>query len=153
MFNRRRMAGVTLVELIVAIVIVGIALAGLVAAYTRASIASADPVVTQQMLAIAESMMEEVMLKPFASGGGGSAPGATRAQYDDINDYANYTLQGVTDADGNAIAGLGRYQVSVTVAPLATDLPGVATGNARRINVTVSHGSDSLTLSGWRTSQ
>lgn len=153
MFNRRRMAGVTLVELIVAIVIVGIALAGLVAAYTRASIASADPVVTQQMLAIAESMMEEVMLKPFASGDGGSAPGATRAQYDDINDYANYTLQGVTDADGNAIAGLGRYQVSVTVAPLATDLPGVATGNARRINVMVSHGSDSLTLSGWRTSQ
>lgn len=151
MSNSRRMAGVTLVELIVAIVIVGIALAGLVAAYNRASVASADPVVTQQMLAIAESMMEEVMLKPFASSGG--AAGATRAQYDDINDYANYTLQPVTDADGNAIAGLGRYRVSVAIDPVAEALPGVAAEHARRINVTVSHGSESLTLSGWRTSQ
>ena len=64
MSNKRRMAGVTLVELVVAMVIVGIALAGLVSVYNRASIASTDPLITQQMLAIGETMMEEVMLKP-----------------------------------------------------------------------------------------
>ena len=149
MSNRRRMAGVTLVELIVAIVIVGAALAGLVAAYNRASVASADPVITQQMLAIAESMMEEAMLKPFAGGDG--TKGATRASYDEIGDYANYTAQAVTDADGLAIPGLGRYRVSVAVDPVATALPGVPAAQARRINVTVTHGSESLTLSGWRT--
>lgn len=148
MWNDRRMAGVTLVELIVAIVIVGVALAGLAAAYNRASVASADPVITQQMLAIAESMMEEMMLKPYAGDG---AVGATRAHYDEIGDYANYTAQPVTDADGNAIAGLGRYAVSVAVDPVAQALPGVDAGDARRINVTVTHGSESLTLSGWRT--
>ncbi|WP_306391593.1 type IV pilus modification PilV family protein [Telluria beijingensis] len=148
MSNKRRMAGVTLVELIVAIVIVGAALAGLVAAYNRASVASADPLVTQQMLAIAESMMEEVMLKPYAGDG---TKGATRASYDEIGDYANYAAQAVTDADGVAIAGLGRYKVSVAVDPLATALPGVPAAQARRINVTVTHGGESLTLSGWRT--
>lgn len=149
MFNSRRMAGVTLVELIVAIVIVGIALAGLVAAYNRASVASADPVITQQMLAIAESMMEEVLLKPYDGGDG--AVGATRAQYDEIGDYANYTAQPVTDADGIPIAGLGRYTVSVALAPVSAALPGVAANDARRIAVTVTHGSESLTLNGWRT--
>lgn len=149
MSNKRRMAGVTLVELIVAIVIVGVALAGLVAAYNRASVASADPVVTQQMLAIAESMMEEVMLKPYDGGDG--AVGATRAQYDEIGDYANYNAQAVTDADGQPIAGLGRYTVSVTVGPLSAALPGVDANDARRIDVTVAHGAERLTLSGWRT--
>ena len=148
MSNRRRQAGVTLVELIVAIVIVGVALGGLVAAYNRASVASAEPLVTQQMLAIAESMMEEVMLKPYTGAG---TKGATRATYDKIGDYANYTAQAVTDADGLAIAGLDRYKVSVAVDPLATALPGVTAAQARRINVTVTHGSQSLTLSGWRT--
>jgi MSHA pilin protein MshD len=142
------MSGVTLVELIVAIVIVGVALAGLVAAYNRASVASADPVVTQQMLAIAESMMEEVMLKPYAGDG---VPGATRAQYDEIGDYANYASQPVTDADGAPIAGLDRYTVSVAVGPVANALPDVAAADARRIDVTVTHGTRSLTLSGWRT--
>lgn len=148
MSNKRRMAGVTLVELIVAIVIVGVALAGLVAAYNRASVASADPVVTQQMLAIAETMMEEVMLKPYTGDG---AVGATRARYDEIGDYANYPAQAVTDADGQAIAGLARYSVSVTVGPLSAALPGVAANDARRIDVTVTHGAERLTLSGWRT--
>lgn len=149
MSNKRRMAGVTLVELIVAIVIVGVALAGLVAAYNRASVASADPVITQQMLAIAESMMEEVMLKPYDGGDG--AVGTTRAQYDEIGDYANYSAQAVTDADGQPIAGLGRYSVSVAVGPVADALPGVDANDARRIDVTVAHGAERLTLSGWRT--
>ncbi|MDT1818482.1 hypothetical protein FPK51_30960, partial [Acinetobacter baumannii] len=68
------------------------------------------------MLAIAETMMEEVMLKPYTGDG---AVGATRARYDEIGDYANYPAQAVTDADGQAIAGLARYSVSVTVGPLS----------------------------------
>lgn len=60
-FNR----GVTLVELIVFIVIVGVAMAGLFAAFDTITKASADPQVRKQVLAIAESLMEEVQLKPF----------------------------------------------------------------------------------------
>ncbi len=50
--------GVSLVELIVFIVIVGVAMAGLFAAFNTITAASADPQVRKQVLAIAESLME-----------------------------------------------------------------------------------------------
>ena len=148
MSNKRRMAGVTLVELVVAMVIVGIALAGLMTVYNRASIASADPLITQQMLAIGETMMEEVMLKPYESTTGTKS---TRAQYDALDDYASYAKQTVTDVDGNAIAGLERYQIGVTVGTAPQTLPGVATTDVKRIVVTVWNGNQNLVLTGWRT--
>jgi MSHA pilin protein MshD len=148
MSNKRRMAGVTLVELVVAMVIVGIALAGLMTVYNRASIASADPLITQQMLAIGETMMEEVMLKPYESTTGTKS---TRAQYDALDDYASYAKQTVTDVDGNAIAGLERYRVAVTVGPAGQPLPGIATADVKRIVVTVWNGNQNLVLTGWRT--
>jgi MSHA pilin protein MshD len=148
MSNKHRMAGVTLVELVVAMVIVGVALAGLVSVYNRASIASTDPLITQQMLAIGETMMEEVMLKPYDSTTGTKS---TRAQYDALDDYASYTKQAVTDVDGNAIAGLERYRVAVTVGPAGQTLPGVATTDVKRIVVTVWNGDQNLVLTGWRT--
>lgn len=57
--------GVSLVELIVFIVIVGVAMAGLFAAFNTMTAASADPQVRKQALAIAESLMDEVALMPF----------------------------------------------------------------------------------------
>lgn len=60
-----RSRGVTLVELVVFIVIVGVALAGLFAAFNTMTASSADPQVRKQVLAIAESLMDEVALMPF----------------------------------------------------------------------------------------
>ena len=57
--------GVTLIELVVFIVIVGVAMAGLFAAFNTITAASADPQVRKQVLAIAESLMDEVQLMPF----------------------------------------------------------------------------------------
>jgi MSHA pilin protein MshD len=57
--------GVTLVELVVFIVIVGVAMAGLFAAFNTITAASSDPQMRKQALAIAESLMEEVQLMPF----------------------------------------------------------------------------------------
>ena len=58
-------SGVTLVELIVFIVIVGVALAGLFAAFNTMTAGSADPQVRKQVLAIAESLLDEVALMPL----------------------------------------------------------------------------------------
>lgn len=144
--SNKRMAGVTLVELIVAIAIVGMALAGLAAVYSRANIASADPVIQQQMIAIGETMMEEIMLKPFTQ----SDNQAGRANYNDVQDYAGYASTGIQDATGAAVPGLQDYGVSVAVGPTA--LAGIAAnGDALRIDVIVSHRGQSLTLTGWRT--
>jgi MSHA pilin protein MshD len=63
MYTRAR--GVTLIELAVFIAIVGVAMAGLFAAFNTITAASADPQVRKQVLAIAESLMDEVALMPF----------------------------------------------------------------------------------------
>lgn len=146
--RRRRMAGVTLIELIVAMVIVGVALAGLVAAYSRASLASVDPLVTQQMVAIAETMMEEVTQKPFAPEANN---GAGRAFFNDVRDYQAYPASSITSVNGDAIPALARYRVAVAVdQPVLT---GMNAGDALRIRVTVSvqgGGVEPLVLTGWR---
>jgi len=63
--SRKSSGGVTLVELIVFIVIVGVAMAGVFAAFNTMTKASADPQVRKQVLAIAESLMDEVASMPF----------------------------------------------------------------------------------------
>jgi MSHA biogenesis protein MshO len=62
---RPHIYGFTLVELVVFIAILGIALAGVLAAYDFAVRASADPIVKKQALAIAESLLQEVQQMPF----------------------------------------------------------------------------------------
>ncbi|UVW28587.1 prepilin-type N-terminal cleavage/methylation domain-containing protein [Massilia sp. H6] len=154
---RKRMAGVTLIELIVAIVIVSAALAGLVGAFMQANRASANPVVTQQMLAIGESMMEEVLLKPF-SDPDGAPPATARSQFNDVRDFDpaddardGYATSGIKDIDGAAIAGLENYSIGVRVNVNGVVLPGVAQGDALRVTVTVANGAQQLALTGWRT--
>ena len=61
----RHCRGVTLVELIVFMLIVGVALAGVFSAFNTITAASADPQVRKQVLAIAESLMDEIALMPF----------------------------------------------------------------------------------------
>lgn len=156
MLNKvRRSAGVTLVELIVALVIMGVALAGMVAVYTATTRSSVDPVIVQQMQAIADNMMEEILMKPFAV-----APGpGPRVNFNDVRDYQNYDsgTQGVTDVEGNVIPGLERYRVQVTVATSA-GLPNVPAADALQVTVTVTDmrqdpnaPNAKITLTGWRT--
>ncbi|MBI3375540.1 MAG: type II secretion system protein [Betaproteobacteria bacterium] len=63
--STRSCRGVTLIELVAFIVIVGVGMAGLFAAFNTMTAASADPQVRKQVLAIAESLMDEVALMPF----------------------------------------------------------------------------------------
>lgn len=57
--------GVTLVELIIFIVIVSSAVAGVLLTLNMASRSSADPMIQKQALAVAEALLEEVQLQPF----------------------------------------------------------------------------------------
>ncbi len=61
----KRCTGVTLIELIVFIMIVGIALAGILSVLNISVRSSADPMVRKQMLALAEALMEEVSAQAF----------------------------------------------------------------------------------------
>ncbi|MBW8899668.1 MAG: type II secretion system protein [Massilia sp.] len=148
----------TLIELVVALVIMGVALAGVVAVYASTTRASVDPVIVQQMQAIADNMMEEILLKPYAPGPAPGAGGA-RVNFDDVRDYNGYGLaiQGIRDVEGNAIPGLERYTVLVAVT--RTALTNIPDTDALQIVVTVSvNGSatdtslpNPIVLTGWRT--
>ena len=61
----KRSLGLSLVEVIVFIVVVGVAVAGVLAALNVSTRASADPVIQKQALAVAEAVLEEVQLMPF----------------------------------------------------------------------------------------
>jgi MSHA pilin protein MshD len=143
-----RQRGLTLVELLIAIVVIGVGLAGVLIAFNTVTRGSADPLVAQQMLAIAEEMLEEIQLKPYAAAANTAPAACARNTYNDVADYNGYVTAGqICTIDGTAIASLSGYSVSVQVA--TATLSGVAA--ARRISVTVTRGSDSLLLVGWRT--
>src|SRR4030065_640507 len=57
--------GISLIELIMFIVIVSVALAGILLVMNVTTKSSADPLVHKQALAVAESLLEEVELMPF----------------------------------------------------------------------------------------
>lgn len=63
--SSRRERGVTLIELIMFMVVIGAAVAGVLGAITYATRASVDPMIQKQALAIAEAILEEVQLQPF----------------------------------------------------------------------------------------
>ncbi len=143
---RRR--GFTLPEALIAIVVLGVGLAGVMLAFSTTMRRSADPMLRLQLLSIAEGLMEEIQLKPFAPVANAAPAGCGRSTYNDIGDYDGYTTTtGICTVDGVAIAALSAYNVSVTV---RTGTLG-ALGTARRITITATGGSETLQLVGWRT--
>lgn len=153
MFSRRAPAftrparGFTLAEAVLAIVVIGVGLTGLLLAFRTVAHSSADPVLRQQMQAIAEGMLEEIQLKPYTAAANAAASGCARDTFNDIADYNGYSSSGICTVDGVVIAALAKYSVQVSVA--SGTLGGVAA--ARRITVTASLGNESVRLSGWRT--
>jgi len=63
--RRRRQAGLTMIELIVFIVIMGVALAGVLSVFAYTSNSSADPLQRKQAMLLAEALLEEVSLAHF----------------------------------------------------------------------------------------
>jgi len=143
----RRGLGATLVELVMSIVVIGVAVTGVVMVIDRNVRTSADPVVNQQAIAIAEAYLEEILTKDF-----NVQPGATRPTFDDVDDYNGLPDTVVRDQTDAAIAGLGGYNVTVAVANEAFGSPAVAAADAKRVQVTVSGpGGVSVVVSGYRT--
>jgi MSHA pilin protein MshD len=131
--------GISLIELIMFIVIVSVALAGILLVMNTVTRGSADPLIHKQALAIAESMLEEVELMPFTfcdpddpvagldttldttfctAPAGGEAIGPESAEtryhlttpYDNVNDYNGFSMPAGAILDiTTANTGLNGY--------------------------------------------
>ena len=153
-----RQRGVTLVELVIAIVIVGIAAAALYSAMASITARSADPMLRQQSLAIAEAYLEEISLQAFPARA--SCPvsndGNERGSFDDVCDYNGLTYGGAiplaprTALSSDPVAGLEAYKVVVQVS--ANVLHDISASDALRIRVMVTDPvGQTLELASYRT--
>jgi len=146
----RNASGVTLVELLVSIVVVSIAASAVLGVLSMNTARSADPMIRHQAAAIAESYIEEILLKP-ANDPDGVDGEAARADFDDLDDYDGLADAGAHDQFGTPLPGLSDYNVTVTVAP-SSALPAVPAADALRIDVVVTHANSiNFALSGYRT--
>jgi MSHA pilin protein MshD len=145
---RNRSRGATLVELVIAIVVVAIAVTSVLGLLSEISVRSAAAMMATQAESIASAYLDEALSKAFTDPD--LAPEAGRQFFDDVNDF-NFVDNGARDCQGNAIAGLGQYQVQVGTAPV---LLGVApdTTPAVLVTVTVTDPTGATTrLEGFRT--
>jgi len=152
-----RQRGVTLIEMVIAIAIVGIAMAGVLSVFIVTTQHSADPMARLQGQIIAEGYLDEILLKKFYDPDTDSvcpAAEASRANYDNVCDY-NLASHPPADQFGTAIAELSAYRVVVAVTNAGVTLGTVNnTGAIRvlRVDVTVTGpGNASVTLTGYRT--
>jgi len=179
-FRPTRETGLSLIELVVFMVVLSAALAGVLRVFIQAGAHSADPLQRRQALAIAESLLEEIELMPYtwcdpddanaaatvvSTAGCASLPeamgpetGETRfasPQFDNVNDYNGYAMNGIVDITNTPVAALSGYSVAVTVAAAALGnsfYPLTAANNVvLKITVTVtSPDGNSLALDGYR---
>ena len=136
--------GLTLVELLIAMVVVSVALTGVLLVMNYTTRTSVDPMVRQQALAIAEAYLEEILPKEF-SDPDGTEVGETRSLFDDVDDYHGLNDVGARDQNDVAIPELAAYTVQVSVQPATVN--GVA---MLRVAVTVTSGGESILLTGYR---
>jgi MSHA pilin protein MshD len=149
--TRRTQRGFTLIEVIIFIVVVGAGLAGILSVMNTVVKSSADPLIRKQTVAIAESMLEEILLKEFANPVGGYT-GTSRAMFDDVADYDGYsTTAGIVDLTGAGV-GLTNYNITSVKVAVTTALESAALNaiGAKRVTVTVTGPQGPITLVGYR---
>ncbi len=159
--TERNAGGFTLVEMVIAIVVISIGLGSILMTFNQNTARSADPMLLAQARAAAQAYLEEILLKDYAVGSGPEA-GETRPNYDDIDDYHGLVDNGclattpacpnlgdcACNQDGDPMAALAGFQVTVSV--VADAINGVG---AMRVDVRVRHPNADIVdvaLSGYR---
>lgn len=141
--------GATLVELIMTIVIISVAIAGVVGAFALITGRSADPLNQTRAIELAQLYMDEIITRKYdhnAPQGGvprysgpcniSAEEGAgNRGQFNDVDDYHGLVNSPPADAQG-PLDGYNGFSVEVNVSCDAggVDLP---SGQAKRIDLTI----------------
>ena len=135
-------SGLTLVELVVAITVIGIASAAIMLVLATGFRGSVDPQLRIKAVELGQSYLDEIFAKAYSDPDADGEAG--RARFDDIDDYdglAEGRACGngpLLNAEGAARGGrYDGYCVEVAVTAAAGDLVNVDAGDALRIDVFV----------------
>lgn len=125
--------GFTLVELVIALVVIAAAAAGVLLVYAQTVLGSADPLLRAQARSIAEAYMDEALARAYEdpdgseNGNGGNegdcgdsanadvSEGESRDTYDDVWDYHSIGGESPTTQIGNVVSGLDAFTVDMFV--------------------------------------
>lgn len=134
--------GISLIELIMFIVIIGVSLVGILLVMNQVTANSADPLIRKQALAIAESMLEEIKLQNLSGVAcvGTLGQNAARSGVSAVCDYSNYsTAGGIREFSTNApVAGLEGYNITgVAINNALGTLGGTAINVGSGVEITV----------------
>lgn len=164
--SRRKRNGLSLIELIVAIVIIATAVLGVLSVMNLTTQRSADPLALEQAMLVGEAYVEEILLKPFLDPSSGTTnvcptpETGGRIVYDNICDYNGLVDTGARDQLNQPVSGLEGYTVRVTVTGDSTVTLGPAAGpinntgvlRVLRVDVRVQGPVDTdITLTAYRT--
>lgn len=162
-----RQRGVSLIESIVFMVMISVGVVGLVTVMNPLIQASADPMVSKQMVAIAESLLNEILHQPYTwcdpddanaataqafagcasnpQSGLGPTPntetrdgsGGSGEFFDNVRDYAGFAMDNIADPAGGSV--LAGYRAEVVIADVIVTQAGGGALNdpAAAITVTV----------------
>ena len=150
--QQRRLVGISLIETVLAMLIIGGAFVA--SLNTIASARASQAIAAQQRLGLvlAEDLMEEILTHRYREDPGvlgilgvelGENTG-DRSNYDDIDDYNGWASSPPTDIDGNTIVGAEGYTRTVQVNYVTLMNPAMNAPSDEgmlRITVTVYYGS------------
>ena len=141
--------GLTLIEVVTSIVVLGLALPPLISVFTTVAAHGPDDTSQRAAIAYANNLLEEIASKHFEDPG--ELPGSfgteegPRAAYDDVDDYHGLSNSPPQHFDGSALTTYGGFTRSVTVDrvtpldldPLTVTLPTGVPTDFKRVRVTV----------------
>ena len=150
-----RQKGTTLIELVMTIVIISVAIAGVVGAFSLIAGRSADPLNQTRAVALSQLYMDEILAKQFADkspvGGGAvsgietdcleadiGVDGESRSTFNDVDDYDildNDPPQSLYSEE-DPLGGYSNFRVSVSVQCAGTEVD-LADYQAKRIDITI----------------
>jgi MSHA pilin protein MshD len=144
--------GFTLIELVVAIVIVAVAVTAVVGVLANVAARSGEALAQAQAVEVASAYLNEILERPVLDPDAIPVE-ASRALFDDVGDYNGLTNVGVRDQFNQLIPNLRQFKVVVSVTtPPAGALGAVPPASMRQIDVRVTDPTGaSVLLTGYRT--
>ncbi|MCH8529784.1 MAG: type II secretion system GspH family protein [Saccharospirillum sp.] len=141
--------GVTLVEMVITIVIIGIALAGTIAAFSSVVGRSSDTLIQTRTISLAQAYLDEILALPFdrATPPGGEPPFSgncrviggnanNRPQFRSVDQYDGIVHSPPQLLSGLEGEGYEGFTVSISVSCVGPEI-GLPDGHAKRIDVQI----------------